>query len=285
MTSNGDGKPGRCLIFWDYDTQWGADRSRSAGGPKTWGALDFENTERLLELHDEYRMPACFAVVGSAALPGSRPYHDPEQVRRIHAAGHEIGSHAFRHEWLPGLDREGLLSTLRRSKNALEQCIGGQVISFVPPYNQPFDFPARLSFSISERREAGPARSGLRRLCVALREAGYRFCRVAYRPMHLRVADLFLSQRAEQPSSIEDISGVSCVRLNTPGGFDWRTLNAVKRCAESGGLVVVYAHPHSLRAGNSQDESLAVPFFEQVRDLRRLGLLEVCLPRDLVVLD
>ena len=58
---------GKLIIFWDYDTQWGADRSRSPGGAKTWGNLEFENTERLLELHAQYGVPACFAVVGAAA--------------------------------------------------------------------------------------------------------------------------------------------------------------------------------------------------------------------------
>ena len=41
---------GRLLLFWDYDTQWGADRSRSGNGPKAWGEDEFVNTERLLPL-------------------------------------------------------------------------------------------------------------------------------------------------------------------------------------------------------------------------------------------
>ena len=112
--------PAELLFFWDYDTQWGADRSRLPGGPKSWGALEFPNTERLLELHAEHGVPACFAVVGSAALSGERPYHDPAQVRRIHAAGHEIGSHSHRHEWLPGLDGAALRETLAASRDANE---------------------------------------------------------------------------------------------------------------------------------------------------------------------
>jgi len=143
---------GTLLFFWDYDTQWGADRSRNPSRSRTWGQFDFEHTERLLELHAEYVVPACFAVVGAAALPGQRPYSDPAQVRRIHAMGHEVASHSFRHEWLPGLDRHSLLEALRASKNALEQCVGASVISFVPPYNQPFDYPPGWSFSLSERR-------------------------------------------------------------------------------------------------------------------------------------
>ena len=155
------GRRGEVVCFYDYDTQWGDRRSRSFGGPKSWGHRDFENTEQLLALHARYEVPACFAVVGAAALPGTRPYHDPQQIRRIHAAGHEIASHSFRHEWLPGLDRDALRETLRRSKDALEQCIGAPVTSFVPPFNQPFDYPAALAWSLSERREAGRSRTNL----------------------------------------------------------------------------------------------------------------------------
>src|SRR5436189_6081791 len=132
-------EPGTFVMFWDYDTQWGADRSRSGGGAKTWGHKEFENTERLLDLHGQFSVPACFAVVGAAALPGARPYHDPAQIRRIHAAGHEVASHSFRHDWLPALGRDALIETLRRSKETLEDCIGAPVTSFVPPFNQPYD--------------------------------------------------------------------------------------------------------------------------------------------------
>ena len=147
----------KLLFFWDYDTQWGADRSRRPGGPKDWGYLEFENTERLLDLHAQYEIPACFAVVGAAALPGQRPYHDPAQIRRIYAAGHEVASHSFKHEWLPGLTHLELSETLRASKDALEQCISAPVNTFVPPFNQPFAYPQKLAPAFSERREGGSA--------------------------------------------------------------------------------------------------------------------------------
>ena len=266
------------LFFWDYDTQWGADRSRAPGGPKDWGPLEFENTELLLDLHNEYDVPACFAVVGAAALPGKRPYHDPSQIRRIHAAGHEVGSHAFRHEWLPGLNRLELTETLRRSKDALEQCVGAPVISFVPPYNQPFDYFKRGSVSLSERRGAGRERTDLGRLCDALGEIGYRFCRVSYRPVFQRVTERLLKRRCDRPSRRESIADISCVRLNTPGGFNEPAIEMLNRCAATGGLVVVYGHPHSLLSGGPQDKSHLVPFLQRVRDLRQAGQLEVLLP-------
>ena len=270
------------LMFWDYDTQWGGDRSRTPGGPKDWGHLEFGNTDRLLELHAEYGVPATFAVVGAAALPGERPYHDPAQVRRIHASGHEVASHSFRHEWLPGLDRAGLLETLRASKDALEQCIGAPVNSFVPPYNQPFDYPEGMAISIAERREAGRHRTGLGDLCAALKETGYAFCRVSYRTVAEKIWEIVSRKQKDAPASIEVIRGIRCTRMNAPGGFNAQAHRVLDLCASKGGIVVVGGHPHSLHAGNTQDEQMLVPFLAHARDLHKQGMLRLLLPRDII---
>jgi hypothetical protein len=270
------------LLFWDYDTQWGGDRSRMPGGRKEWGHLEFVNTERLLELHADHGVPACFAVVGSAALQGERPYHDPDQVRRIHEAGHEVASHSFRHEWLPALGREELLETLRASKDALEQCIGAPVVSFVPPYNQPFDYPQRWAFSLSERREAGARRTDLGTLCASLHETGYKFCRVTYRSVMEHILTRVRRRGPDTPGHAEMIKGVYCLRMNAPGGFNEQAHRVMDLCALRGGVVVVGGHPHSLRSGNTQDERRLVPFLEHARRLHREGLLRLCLPRNLL---
>jgi hypothetical protein len=270
------------LMFWDYDTQWGGDRSRTPGGPKDWGRLEFGNTDRLLELHAEYGVPATFAVVGSAALPGERPYHDPAQVKRIHASGHEVASHSFRHEWLPGLDHAGLVETLRASKDVLEQCIGAPVNAFVPPYNQPFDYPEGMSISIAERREAGRHRTGLGDLCAALKETGYEFCRVSYRTVAEKIWDIVSRKQKDAPASIEVIRGIRCTRMNAPGGFNAQAHRVLDLCASKGGIVVVGGHPHSLHAGNTQDEQMLVPFLAHARDLHGQGLLRLLLPRDIL---
>ncbi|MCA9572037.1 MAG: polysaccharide deacetylase family protein [Myxococcales bacterium] len=275
-------RPARLVVFWDYDTQWGADRSRAPGGPKAWGPLEFEHTERLLELHAQYDVPACFAVVGAAALPGDRPYHDPAQVRRIHAAGHEVGSHSLQHDWLPGLDPQALRHTLAASKDALEQCIQAPVCTFVPPYNQPFDYPRGLSISRSERRTAGRARTGLGRLAATLREVGYDLCRVAYRPLPLRLVERVARRRFPWGARPVQISGLLCLRTNAGCGFDAFALGALRQVVASGGVVVAHAHPHSLSADNAQHERFLVPFLEQVADLRRRGDLRPMLPRELV---
>ncbi|MCC7124217.1 MAG: polysaccharide deacetylase family protein [Acidobacteria bacterium] len=268
----------RLMMFWDYDAEWGAERSRLPGGKKAWGPLEATCTERLLHLHANYRVPACFAVVGSVALPGTPPYHNATQVRAIHAAGHEVASHSHRHEWLPGLGPQALIETLHASRAALEDCIGAAVQSFVPPFNQPYDYVAGQSISLAERREAGRMRTDLRRLCDGLRETGYRFCRVAYRPLMQRFAEAVTRRRLDRPVRPERIAGVTCVRLNSAGGFDEPVLRMLDTCVKQRGLLVAYGHPHSLHAGNSQDERHLVPFLARVAAYRDAGALQVVLP-------
>src|SRR6202050_641303 len=111
------------------------------------------------------------------------------------------------------------------------------VRSFVPPFNQPFDYLAGQSISVAERREAGRSRTDLARLCSALAETGYRFCRVAYRPLAQRLAEWWKGRRLDRPAHLERIKGIACVRLNTPGGFDQPVLDMLDRCVARGGLV------------------------------------------------
>jgi peptidoglycan/xylan/chitin deacetylase (PgdA/CDA1 family) len=273
--------PGRLVVFWDYDTAWGADRSREPGGPKAWGHDEFVNTERLLELHAQFSVPACFAVVGSAALPGERPYHDPAQIRRIAAMGHEVGSHSFRHEWLPGLAPDALRETLRASREALEQCIGGRVRTFVPPFNQPFDYPRALSFSLSERREVRGHRNGFGDLCEALEESGYSIVRGAYRPLPQRIAERLAGHRLDRPLPARRIGALTCLRLNTPGGFGPDAIGILRRCAAEGGVVTAYGHPHSLHGIDYQNEQWLVPFLQEARKLIQDGSLQAALPKEI----
>jgi hypothetical protein len=271
------------LMFWDYDTQWGADRSRRPGGALWDGLQEFENTESLLALLKTYDMKACFAIVGAAALPGVAPYHNPNQIRRIFEEGHEIASHSMYHQWLPGLGGRELLCTLRDSKDVLEQVTGSPVVTFVPPYNQPFDYSAGFSFSLSERLEAKRGRrNGLKDLCEGLRVVGYKFCRVAHRPMHQRLAERLFQKNFDRPETLTQIAGVTCVRLNTPGGFDAEPLKMLEKVGKKGGIIVAYGHPHSLHSGNSQDECFLIPFLNKITELRINGTIQVALPKELI---
>jgi hypothetical protein len=186
----------------------------------------------------------------------------------MHAAGHEIASHAFTHEWLPALGRQSLLRTLRNSKDALEQCIGAPVVSFVPPFNQPFDFASAGAISFSERREAGLRRTTLRGLCEALAETGYRFCRVAYVPLGERVGQ-WLGRAPWRPLAPVTIGGITCVRIG-PCGFDAAQVHArCRQAAAAGAPVVLYGHPHSLHV---EQGSQSVADLRQVLAMTAVGI-------------
>lgn len=272
---------GRVLLFWDYDAEWGAAASRT--GRKPWGMLEFEHTERLLDLHRQRDIHACFACVGAVALPGERPFHDPAQIRRLHAAGHEIASHSHKHEWLPALSARALRESLRDSKAALEDCIGAEVITFVPPWNQPYDFLARGSLSLSERRALlGSPRTDVPRLCETLSETGYRFVRLGFRSLGRRLADAAGIRRPFLTTDIKELRGIAYVLLTSPAGFDEAARRSVEKAVSDGGIAVIWGHPHSLSAGNAQHERHLVPFLDWVADLRSAGNLDVTLPRELL---
>lgn len=272
------------LLFWDYDTQWGADRSRTGGGPKNWGPLEFANTERLLELHAHYDLTACFAVVGAAALAGQHPYHDPDQIRRIHAAGHEVGSHSMHHEWLPALAHAELRQSLADSKAALEDCLGAEVVSFVPPFDMPMDYPAKGSFNLTERREVKQNRTDLPRLCATLKAVGYRFCRVNYRPWWRALRQRVTGQRPPDfPSHLEQIAGLTCLKVNNPPGFAAPVPQTLQQLAHQEGYIVIYGHPHHLsRSDSAEGEPYLIPLLEQLADLQHAGLVTLTTPRQLL---
>ncbi len=273
----------RLVLFWDYDTQWGADADARRGLPPAEGAREFACTDRLLELHARFAVPACFAVVGAAALPGARPYHDPAQIRELHAAGHEVASHAFRHEWLPALGPSALRATLRDSRDSLAQCIGADVTTFVPPYNQPFDFARVGAPSRSERRACPGVRTDVPALCEALAETGYRTCRLAYRSALDRLrTHLHGTVRDRRPGRI---GAITCLRLRAPCGFAGDTRRRLDEAVGHGELLVAYGHPHSLATDNAQGERHLVPFLARARALADAGALDLVLPRDLIAAD
>lgn len=273
---------GKLIFFWDFDTQWGGDVSRSGTGPKNWGMADFTNTERLLEYHYKYQVPACFAVVGAAALPGTRPYHDPKLIKKIHETGHEIASHAMHHEWLPPLGEKKLGEVLRNSKDALEQCIGDEVFTFVPPYNQPFDFFQKGSISLSERKISNQIRIDIPRLCRMLHQTGYKFARISYaNPVHrlLKLVGINMKHKA----TLENINGIQTIHLNGKAGFSNEALKHLNRAVTKGEFVVIYGHPHSISGTGTQSVENLLPFLEKINHYVQASKLKILLPRDLCI--
>lgn len=95
------------------------------------------------------------------------------ELRQMHAAGMEIGSHTVSHARLPDLDEAALARELSDSKSALEDAIGAPVSSFAYPYG-----------AWDERCEAAVCQAGYAAACTtrtgwAMRDGDpYRFRRL-----------------------------------------------------------------------------------------------------------
>lgn len=80
--------------------------------------------------------------------PGE-PLLSADEIRALHAAGIEIGSHGATHRALTRLDDEGLVREIAGSREALERLVGAPVASFCYPYG---DFDDRVVEAV---RKAG----------------------------------------------------------------------------------------------------------------------------------
>jgi polysaccharide deacetylase family protein (PEP-CTERM system associated) len=76
------------------------------------------NTERVLDLLDEYKTKGTFFVLGWVAE------RHPELVRLIHQRGHEVASHGYAHKRIYTQSPEQFREETRRCKKLLEDIIG-----------------------------------------------------------------------------------------------------------------------------------------------------------------
>ena len=276
--SGQSGGLGVLLLYWDYELQRGADRSTR--GSRDWGVEDYRQTSRLLDLLDKYQMKATFAVIGFAASDGNLPYHAPEQIREIAQRGHEVASHSWEHEWIPSLSYDEFKSVLARSRRQLETVTGRDVRSFAPPWDAPYDYPKRGAFSVRQHLRSRRNFIDIPTMCRALRETGYATTRISYEAIHRKLVRYLTRRDANnQPSESECIEDMICFKTNAVG-FDWPSLNVVAKAADEGGFAVIYAHPHSLIADNSQSIEYLVPFLKTVDALRGEGKLIVTTPSE-----
>jgi polysaccharide deacetylase family protein (PEP-CTERM system associated) len=85
------------------------------------------NTSRILELLQEHGARATFFVLGWVAE------RQPELIRRIAAAGHEIASHGYGHDLLYTLTPAEFRADVERGKKLLEDLTGQRVTGYRAP--------------------------------------------------------------------------------------------------------------------------------------------------------
>lgn len=97
---------------------------------ETWGSFPSRvelNTNRLLDLFDNYNTKATFFIVGWVAAKA------PALVRAIVSRGHEIACHSYWHRCIYRLSPEEFRSDTRQAKDVIEQAAGIKVRGYRAP--------------------------------------------------------------------------------------------------------------------------------------------------------
>jgi len=85
------------------------------------------NTERLLDIFDEFEVHSTFFVLGWV---GER---HPDLVKTIASRGHEVASHGYAHRLVYDQTRAAFREDVRRAKAILEEASGRRVIGYRAP--------------------------------------------------------------------------------------------------------------------------------------------------------
>lgn len=211
-----------------------------------------------------------FATVGLAAEDVPTPFAAHNELRALHADGHEIASHAWRHEWLPHLTTQQLRRSLLRSKLALEKLLGapGAVTGFVPPFNRPMTWLARGEIHPGDRCAVPPgAGATLDTLIPNVTRAGYGWIRAGYgRRFGRQVQD-----RLWEPELV-----AGCVNMpHHYNGFDRPAHDLLIEAVHRGRLVVLSGHPAGLFRHGNEHRQLVTDLLESAARYRDAGELEI----------
>ncbi len=98
---------------------------------REWGRFEDRihvGTEKLLDLLAAARVKATFFVLGHVAE------HHADLVRSVHAAGHEIGTHGYAHQFVYRLGREAFKKDLLLSLEKLDRAVGTSVAGHRAPF-------------------------------------------------------------------------------------------------------------------------------------------------------
>ena len=214
------------------------------------------NTERLLDIFDEYRVRGTFFVLGWVAD------RFPHLVRTIAGHGHEVASHGYAHRLVYDQSPDTFRDDVRRAKALIEDAAGCSVEGFRAP-----------SYSITPR--------SLWALDVLIEE-GYRYDASIFPIRHDRYGIPVSARHAysiERPAgTVVELPG-STVRLgplNLPvagGGYfrilpyGWTRWGIARLNRLEGRAAVFYLHPWEIDPGQPRLAAGALGRFRHYRNL------------------
>jgi polysaccharide deacetylase family protein (PEP-CTERM system associated) len=213
-------------------------RLATAGRPHRFESRVETSVERLLELLADHGARGTFFVVGEVAG------RHPSMVRRIAAAGHEIGCHSDRHESVNVQTEAAFRADTRRAKARVEDALGQAITGYRAP-NFSIGRPQAWAYQV-------------------LLEEGFRYDSSVYPIVHDRYGEPeaprfpYEVHRDGASALVEfPIGTLRVAGVNLPiggGGFFrllpvWLTSLAIARVnAKEGRPVMFYLHPWELDA-------------------------------------
>ena len=114
-------------LSFDVEEYFHALNLRPVAPAETWDRQErrvAETTRRILERLAAHDVTATFYFLGWVAR------RDPQLVKDVHAAGHEIGSHGMSHQMAGELGPDAFRQEARESKAILEDATGAPVLGF-----------------------------------------------------------------------------------------------------------------------------------------------------------
>lgn len=229
-----DGYQKSILITVDVEDWFQVENLRSVYPQESWDRCESRvrsNTEKILDLFDQYEIKGTFFVLGWTA----QKY--PDLVRAIHERGHEVASHGHWHTLANMLSKETLRDNAARSKAILEDITGYQVVGYRAP-----------SFSITQT------------MLESLKALGFQY--------DSSLNDFYLNKRYGQVEGVWNSASEKCMiaknglieipvsnlkigRFTLPwagGGYfrfwpSWLFQRGVSRILREKGIYVFYCHP------------------------------------------
>jgi polysaccharide deacetylase family protein (PEP-CTERM system associated) len=112
----------------DFEDWFQPFAARSVPGWQEYPSRVPHDTKRLLAVMEKHKVRCTFFVLGEVAE------RFPEEIRALHRAGHEIGSHGYRHVPLFKQDQQQFEAEMRRSLDFLQELTGEPVLGFRAPF-------------------------------------------------------------------------------------------------------------------------------------------------------
>ncbi|MEK7578822.1 MAG: polysaccharide deacetylase family protein [Patescibacteria group bacterium] len=85
------------------------------------------NVDKIIEICDRHQIKATCFIVGTVAE------NNPQLVKKLHNAGHEIASHGYQHKLIYEMTPDEFYNDAKKSVDILEDLIGEKVLGFRAP--------------------------------------------------------------------------------------------------------------------------------------------------------